>query len=979
MRKLLKSLAFLFLISVAFGQAPSPSTPELERKVNAILGKMTVEQKIDLLGGINTFDVRGFPELGLPLLQTADGPIGVRNDGPASVMAGGISLASTWDTALAEKVGTQIGKDARVKGKHFLLGPGVNIYRSSLNGRNFEYFGEDPFLGSRIAVSYIRGVQSQGVAATVKHFMGNNSEFDRHNTDSVIDERAMREIYLPIFEAAVKEGHVAAVMDSYNLTNGEHLTQNNRLNNEILKKEWGFQGILMSDWDATYDAVGAANGGLDLEMPSGKFLNRDKLLPAIKAGQVSEETINEKVRRILRTELEFGWPDRNQQDLSLGRFNQEGRKVALQAAQEGMVLLKNEGNVLPLSKDKIKTIAVIGPNAYPGVPVGGGSAQVVPFHAIGPLEGISNYLGATVNVTYTNGLISLGHATISTSFSLTADNNSLPGLNVEVFGNETLSGTAANTRIDQHLSLGEPFDISTIDFSEIDFANLMSFNSSSERWTGYYAPKAAGSFDIFVQQGGFSPSGFRMYLDGKLLFDNWDDQKFILAQTSVSLTAAPHKVVVEHHTSPGFGPPFIRMGIVAKGKWVDPAAEELARKADAVVVTVGFNPQSETEGWDRTFELPPGQNELIAAVAAKNKNTIVVINSGGGVDMTSWLGKVSGVIEAWYPGQEGGTALAEILFGDVNPSGHLAATFESQWEQNPTHDSYYPSEKGSNRVVYKEGIFVGYRGYEHNGTKPLFPFGYGLSYTTFKYSNIAIKGANPPLPPGFEVSFDATNTGSVAGAAVPQLYVSAENSGISRPPQELKGFMRVDLQPGETRRVQIPLPLRRSFAYYDVDKRTWISPGGIYDVLVGSSSSEIELKDKINFAGAVEVNVSRVGALEQQEIPTGVASAQQVPPHAVQRVRVSQGVMQGLIVHRAHLVYPSDAKAARVQGKVMLQVIIGKDGTVQSVRVVNSDSPLLEDAGIDAVKQWQYRPYILNGEPIEVETTATVTFSLAEQ
>ena len=399
MRKLsLRCAVLLAVISFSaiqlLAQAPAAASPVIDQKVEAIMSKMTLEQKIDLLGGVNIFDVRGYPEFGLPLLHTADGPIGVRNDGPATVMAGGISLASTWDTSLAEKVGVQIGRDARAKGKHFLLGPGVNIYRSPLNGRNFEYFGEDPFLASRIAVSYIEGVQSQGVAATVKHYMGNNSEFDRHNSDSVIDERAMREIYLPVFEAAVKEAHVAAVMDSYNLTNGEHLTQNSRLNNEILKKEWGFQGILMSDWDATYDAVGAANGGLDLEMPSGKFLDREKLLPAIKDEKVSEDTINDKVRRIVRTELEFGWPDRNQQDLSVPRLNQEGRKVALQAAREGIVLLKNQNNLLPLNKSKIKRIAVIGPDAYPAVPVGGGSAQAVPFASVSLLQGISSYLGA---------------------------------------------------------------------------------------------------------------------------------------------------------------------------------------------------------------------------------------------------------------------------------------------------------------------------------------------------------------------------------------------------------------------------------------------------------------------------------------------------------------------------------------------------------------------------------------------------------
>src|SRR6266581_2402474 len=836
MRKLYFSCAKLLLLaSFSLGQVPSPSSPEIEQKVNAIVSKMTLEQKVEILGGINTFDVRGYPELGGPLLHTADGPIGVRNDGPATVMAGGISLASTWDPALAERVGTQIGRDARGKGKHFLLGPGVNIYRSPLNGRNFEYLGEDPFLGSRIAVGYIKGMQSQGVAATVKHYMGNNSEYDRHNTDSMIDERTMREIYLPIFEAAVREAHVAAVMDSYNLTHGEHLTQNSRMNNEILKKEWGFQGILMSDWDATYDAVGAANGGLDLEMPSGKFLNRDKLLPAIKDGKVSEDTINDKVRRIVRTELEFGWPDRNQQDLSVPRLNQEGRKIALQAAREGIVLLKNQNNLLPLNKSKIKCIAVIGPDAYPAVPVGGGSAQAVPFGSVSFLQGISNYLGANASVTYASGVMSLARAALSTDFQTNETGGS--GLNLENFNNEDLSGQPS-TGASQHINLGVPFDLSSINFDEIDFSSLVTNGGSSERWTGYYVPKAAGTFDVFVQQGGFSPSGFRMYLDGKLLFDNWDNQKFIFAQASAALDATPHKIVFEHHTGPGFGPPFVRMGIVPQGAWVDPAAEQLAANADVVVLAVGFTPLTETEGWDRTFELPPGQNELIQKIAAKNKNTILVITSGGGVDMVSWIEKVPAIVEAWYPGQEGGTALAEILFGDVNPSGHLAATFERSWEDNPTHDNYYP-EKGSNRVVYKEGIFVGYRGYEHNKTKPLFPFGYGLSYTNFKYSNLKSDER--------QVSFDVTNTGKPAGDAVPQVYIAAENSSVPRAVKELKGFSRVTVQPGKTRRVTVPLN-SREFAYYDVGQKQWRADKGDYDVLVGSSSEQIDLTGKITLA-----------------------------------------------------------------------------------------------------------------------------------
>src|SRR5579864_1860294 len=338
MRKSPRFFVFLFVVvCFSFAQAPVPDSPAIEEKVNAILSKMTLEQKIDLLGGVNEFDVRGFPELGLPILQTADGPIGVRNDGPATTMAGGISLASTWDPALAEKVGEQLGRDARAKGKNFLLGPGVNIYRSPLNGRNFEYFGEDPFLGSRIAVGYITGVQSQGVSATIKHFMGNNSEFDRHNTNSIIDERTMREIYLPAFEAAVKEAHVGAIMDSYNLTNGQHMTQNGYLNVDIAKKEWGFDGIIMSDWTSTYDGVAAAKAGLDLEMPAGTHMNRATLLPALQSGQVTKAVIDDKVRRILRQAIQFGWLDRPQTETSISLYNLAGKDLALQTSRASMV------------------------------------------------------------------------------------------------------------------------------------------------------------------------------------------------------------------------------------------------------------------------------------------------------------------------------------------------------------------------------------------------------------------------------------------------------------------------------------------------------------------------------------------------------------------------------------------------------------------------------------------------------------------
>jgi len=368
-------------------------------------------------------------------------------------MAGGIALAATWNPALAERVGMEIGRDAKAKGAHFLLGPGVNIYRAPMNGRNFEYFGEDPFLASCIAVGYVKGVQSQGVSATIKHFMGNNSEFDRHNTDSVIDERTMREIYLPAFEAAVKEAHVGAVMDSYNLTNGAHMTQNTFLNSDVLKKEWGFDGILMSDWVATYDGVAAANSGLDLEMPSGAFMNRKTLLPAIQQGKVSVATIDDKVRRILRKAVEFEWLVRDQTDLSIPRYNQEGRQVALQGARESMVLLKNEGNLLPLNKERIKSVLIVGPDAYPAVPVGGGSAQVRPFAATSFLEGLSNYLGTAAQVYYKRGMPAPSEMAETTHFS-TAAASGQPGLHAEYFDNIDLQGSPVRITVMKGFSDG---------------------------------------------------------------------------------------------------------------------------------------------------------------------------------------------------------------------------------------------------------------------------------------------------------------------------------------------------------------------------------------------------------------------------------------------------------------------------------------------------------------------------------------------
>src|SRR5258706_12535574 len=590
MRKHLSAFALLTLLSAnvisAPGQGPAPATvPDaatIERRVESLLSKMTIEEKIDLIGGTDGFFIRGVPLLGLPRLKMADGPMGVRNFGPAPPMSAGMALAAIGNPEVSGGVGTEIGRDARAKGVHFLLGPGVNIYRAPMNGRNFEYFGEDPFLASHIAVGYIKGVQSEGVSATVKHYMGNNSEFDRHNSDAIIDERTRREIYLPVFEAAVKEANVGAIMDSYNLTNSVHLTQNGYLNTEVAKNEWGFRGIMMSDWTSTYDGIAAANGGLDLEMPAGAFMNRQTLLPAIQQGKVTVATIDEKVRRILRTAIRFGWLDRDQTDLSIPRFNQRGRSVALAAARGGQVLLKNEGRLVPLNKGKIRSIAVIGPNAHPAVPVGGGSARVEPFVATSILEGISNYLGSTVPVYYARGLPSLAEMADATSFS-TEPVSGQPGLRSEYFSSNDLQGTPLTTRTEQHINF-------RAGSREFPAATL------SARWAGYYVVKDSGNYDIFVASSGEDGGYYRLHVDGKVVFDSWSTAPTAVSQARVTLDTRAHKIVLEQHGRSRWIGSRFQFSISRSGTLADAEAKKLAAKADVVVLAVGFDPGSEREG-----------------------------------------------------------------------------------------------------------------------------------------------------------------------------------------------------------------------------------------------------------------------------------------------------------------------------------------------------------------------------------------------
>ena len=703
--QLLRSLFLLFALVFTpiclqiAAQAPAPDSSAIEAQAHALLSKLTLEQKIELLGGIDGMYTRPMPAIDLPRFKMSDASVGVRTWGPTTAYAGGSALAASWDIDLARKLGQGLGRDARARGVNFLLGPGVNIARSPINGRNFEYLSEDPYLNATMVVPFIEGVQSQGVIATVKHYALNDQEFNRHNASSDVDERTMREIYLPAFEAAVTKAHVDAVMNSYNLVNGIHATQNDFLNLKVLKGEWGFEGVLMSDWDATYDGVAACNNGLDLEMPSPKFMNAKNLVPAVEAGQVKESTIDEHVLRLLRAELRYGFTTRPQFDPAVSTYSLADRPLALEEALESITLLKNEGSILPLDRAEIKNIAIIGPNVYPAVTGGGGSSEAKAFEPVSILTGIATLLGPDAHVFY--------------------------------------SATMPDT----------------------------------------------------------------------------DDEKKAVAQ------------------------------------------------ADVVIVAVGFFPKTESEGHDRTFTLPAGQDALVEQAIALNPRTIVLLTGGGGMDVSGWLDKVPAVLHLYYPGQEGGTAVAQILFGQHNPEGKLPVSFDRSWETSPSSKWYRGDPKNNTtlntigedgkpkdytveHIQYGDKLMVGYRYWTTTGKHPLYPFGYGLSYTTFKFSRLQ---APASAAPGSTVSvgFDVTNTGNEAGAEVAQLYVSDPSAQVDRPERELKGFAKVRLAPGETRHVTLTLDTR-AFSYWDPPAHKWIVDPGKFILRVGDSSENTPLTADID-------------------------------------------------------------------------------------------------------------------------------------
>ena len=721
----------LAALTASCSQAPKSEGPvylddsqPIEARVEDALSRMTLEEKVKIIHAQSKFSSAGVPRLGIPELWTTDGPHGIRpevlwdeweqagwtNDSCVAFPAL-TCLAATWNEDMSALYGKSIGEEARFREKDILLGPGVNIYRTPLNGRNFEYMGEDPYLASRMVVPYVQEVQKNGVAVCVKHYALNNQEAKRHEYDAILSDRALYEIYLPAFKAAVQEGGAWSIMGAYNFYKGQHACHNEYLLNDILKGEWGFDGVVVSDWGGTHDTDQAITNGLDLEFGTwtdglvmgatngyDAYYLADPYLKKLREGSASEDVLNDKVRRVLR--LMFRTAMNN--DKPFGSLcSPEHYDAARKIAGEGIVLLKNDNEVLPVDLASVKKIAVIGENAIKMMTVGGGSSSLKVQHECIPLEGIMAAVGDKAEVVYERG----------------------------------------------------------------------------------YVGDVSGNYNGVVT--------------GQDLSESRSEEQLIADAVAA------------------------------------------AKNADVVLFFGGLNKAShqDCEDSDRYhLELPYAQDKVIEALAEVNPNLAVVIISGNAVAMP-WVDKVNAIVEGWYSGSQMGHAIADVLFGKVNPSGKLPFTFPVKLEDNGAHalNAYDPQDL---TVEYKEDIYVGYRWADKQQIKPLFAFGHGLSYTEFTYGDAKVSKNSVKAGADVSVSVDVTNTGKVAGKEVVQLYIGDEQSRLERPVKELKGFSKIALEPGETKTVTFSIDPEK-LMYFDDEKHEWVLEDGKFTAYVGSASDDI--------------------------------------------------------------------------------------------------------------------------------------------
>ncbi|MFJ7762757.1 glycoside hydrolase family 3 C-terminal domain-containing protein [Bacillus toyonensis] len=666
----------------------------MKRDIKKIISEMTLEEKASLCSGLDFWNTKGIERLGIPSIMVTDGPHGLRkqaegadhlgiyNSIPSTCFPSAVGLASTWNKDLIHEVGVALGEECQAEHVGVLLGPGANIKRSPLCGRNFEYFSEDPYLSSQMAINHVKGVQSQGIGTSLKHFAANNQEHRRMSVDAIVDERTLREIYLASFEDVIKEAQPWTVMSAYNKVNGEYASENNYLLHDILKDEWGFEGFVVSDWGAVNERVASLANGLELEMPSSFGIGEKKIIDAINCGELSVEKLDQAVERLLY--IIFKAYDNQLENATYSKDTHH--QLAREVASESMVMLQNEDSILPLKKEG--TVAVIGEFAKQPRYQGGGSSHINPTKLESIFEELEMVSGEKTNILFAQG-----------------------------------------------------YDLASDDVDE----NLIN------------------------------------------------------------------------------------------------EAKKIAESADTAVLFVGLPDRYESEGFDRKhLQMPENHVLLIEAIAEVQSNIVVVLSNGAPIEMP-WIGKVKGILEGYLGGQALGGAIADLLFGDANPSGKLAETFPEVLSDNPSYLNF-PGE--GDKVEYKEGVFVGYRYYDAKNIEPLFPFGFGLSYSNFEYSKLSISKNEIKDTDTVSVLVNVKNTGSIAGKEIVQLYIKDVESSMIRPEKELKGFEKVELQPGEEKTVSFTLN-NRSFAYYNVELKDWHVETGEFEILVGKSSREIVLQDNI--------------------------------------------------------------------------------------------------------------------------------------
>jgi beta-glucosidase len=813
-----------------------PAAP-IETRVEALLAAMTLEEKVSLMAGSAAFTLMGIERLGVPPVRVADGPTGVRsNEGEAAtVFPTGVAMASTWNPDLTREVAGAIAREAQALDNKVILAPTVNIVRTPIWGRNFETYSEDPYLAGAIGAAFVEGLQGEGVGASLKHYAANNQEVGRMTVDVVVDERTLREIYLAAFETIVRKTNPWTVMASYNRLAGAYATENHRLLEEILKGEWGYDGVVVSDWGAVHSTVPAAENGCDLEMPGPARWFGDKLVSAAKAGEVSQVRIDEAASRMIRLILRTGALDGGEKPKGELRSKRH-REIAARAAEESMVLLKNDGDLLPFDPATMRRVAVVGPNAAVRRIQGGGSSHVRPGRRTSMLQAVQELLASSAEVVFAEGGDNepVPPAARAAMFSPDEGRGSA-GLNVEYFADRSFANEPFQSRPEREI--GKLVSTNSMD--------RMGEGLGALRWSGWFWPERDGRHQFSFR----APGEGRILLDGEALidhatpavFDDWDvggnpAPRKIASKDLVAGRGYPITVeYVRPVKTEGIAWEYVAIGVRQPTGSIEEAAEAAA-SADAAIVVIGAASVTEGEGYDRAdLSLPGDQNALVEAVLAANPRTVVVLVNGAPYALP-WIDHAPAVLEAWLGGEEGPDAAARILFGRAEPSGRLPITFPRRIEDTPAH-AWYP---GGDQVVYGEGLFVGYRHFDRSPTGPMFPFGHGLTYTRFAYSNFEAP-EEARVGDEVDVSFALMNTGRRPGSETAQLYVRPRGPSVERPVKELKGFLKVALNPEESRRVTLTLTAR-DFSFWDTEAGAWKAEPGVYDLLIGGSAADIELQ-----------------------------------------------------------------------------------------------------------------------------------------